>query len=50
MKRKPDPLVVLAVVVVVGMLSSSLFSGSRTTVKQVVDSKAKISTTHSINR
>jgi len=41
MKRRPDPIVVLAVVVVVGMLSSSFFSGTK---KQVtVDNQAKVS-------
>ncbi len=48
MKRRPDPLVVLAVVVVVGMLSSSFFSGSK---KQVtVDNQAKVSAAHNKSR
>ncbi len=38
MKRKPDPLAVLAVVVVVGMLSSSFFSGTK---KQQIEMEQK---------
>jgi len=48
MKKKPDPLVVLAVIVVIGMLGSSLFSGSKTATNDVEN--AKISTANSINR
>lgn len=46
MKKKPDPLVVLAVIVVVGMLGSSMFSGTKNNVEQ----STKISTANSINR